>query len=180
MFRTKDYLWKFRFKPNGTWILLSLFNFNGWTARQGYVCTDMTATCMILRRIYCYGRCYDFDHIFGMCLTKISEMLWELSEMIYEGHQKIISLFRSSLMDGRDAMYDEKRGIWAILPHCVSFIDVTKSHVFRQGRNFEFLRSLYSGIKEFIVFCFALLQHLTDSYSFVMVLLRAVIMIYSY
>lgn len=155
-FSTEECLKQFRFKPKDMNRILSIFAFDGRTGRRGYVCSDITAACIILRRLSYPCRWYDVELMFGMCTSKMSEIFCELSESIYDKHKNLLTPFRGRLMSQRASIYAERiSSAGAMLPHCIGFIDVTKIQTCRPSGRHVLHQSLYSGHKRVhcLLFC---------------------------
>lgn len=155
-FSTQECLRQFQFRPEDMKHILPIFNYHGRTGRRGYVCSEITAACILLRRISYPCRWFDLGKMFGVGCSKLSEIFWELSEWIYEHHHRLLKPFRAALMENRAPVYASKiRSAGAMLPHCIGFIDVTKIHVCRPIGDNELQQSLYSGHKRihWLLFC---------------------------
>lgn len=156
IFSTLDCLRLFRFRPNDMGHVISFISFPGRTVRRGYVCSEITAACILLRRISYPSRWYELEYLFGMSCGKMSEIFWESCERVYNQHSSLISPFRSALMASRAHMYAQNiRGAGAMLPRCVGFIDVTKVLICRPGGPNQIQQSVYSGHKRVhcLLFC---------------------------
>ena len=106
----------------------------GKTSRSGYLCSAVTATCIVLRRMAYQCRWVDLELTLGMHSSALSEIFWEAIECLYEKRSHLLTTFRSDLLQDSAAAYAEvieARG--AALDNCVGLLDGAKVQMCRPG-----------------------------------------------
>ena len=139
----------FRFRSSEIGTISNVLGWtSGLTARSGYRCDAITASCIVLKRLSFPTRWRDLECIFGMRSSALCEVFWEVVETFLEGRGHLIETFRSELMTERAEMYAaaiHQKG--APLDNCVGFIDCTKVQMSRPGGAGTLQRACYSGHK---------------------------------
>lgn len=139
----------FRFRTFEVGIIAQLIGFTGGqTERSEYYCDDITAACVVMRRLAAPCRWHDLETTFGLRVCALSEVFWEALETFIGSCADQIEQFREDLMQPRAARYAEliqENG--AALDNCVGFIDCTKIQMQRPGGPGLMQRSVYSGHK---------------------------------
>lgn len=151
IFSEEQSLKEFRFRTTEIGTVADLIGFTiGKTTRKNYFCNDITAACIVLRRLAAPCRWSDLEHMFGMRMYKLSEVFWEALNGFVTEHAHLIETFRVDLMNERAQMYAEAIHLTgAPLDRCVGFMDGTKIQMERPGGPAVLQRAVYSGHKRF-------------------------------
>lgn len=142
---------EFRFRKSEIGTVCGVLSWGGGpTARSGYSCEAITATCIVLKRLSFPTRWRDLETVFGMRASALCEVFWEVVEGFIATRGSLIETFRSDLMHERAPLYAAaiyEKG--APLDNCAGFIDCTKIQMSRPGGRGSLQRACYSGHKRF-------------------------------
>jgi len=144
-----DALSEFRFRTREIGRIAEVMGWHGGlTKRSRYRCDNITACCIVLRKLATPCRWYDLETTFGMRSSKMSEVFWEVVECFVENKGHLLTELRVDLIEERAEQYAvavKEKG--APLDNCLGFIDCSKIEMSRPGGNGTLQRSCYSGHK---------------------------------
>lgn len=138
----------FRFRKHEVGTIMGIVNWNGATKRNRYACDEISATFLLLRRLYYPCRWTDLETTFGMHASALCEVFYECAWSLYDGHSSLITTFQKDLMHERAHLYAQcivTSG--GLLDKCVGFIDGTNIKMARLGGSRTLQRATYSGHK---------------------------------
>eukprot|EP00171_Calliarthron_tuberculosum_P001560 IDg1560t1 len=140
---------EFRFRKQEVPIINNIVNWTtGVTKRNRYVCEQVTATCILLRRLAYPSRWTDLEPMFGMHSSALSEVFYECAWSMHDGYASAVTTFQTDLMKERAHLYAQSiTASGGLLDNCVGFIDGTNIKMSRPGGAGTLQRSTYSGHK---------------------------------
>lgn len=137
----------FRFKATDIGRLAFRLAFPGRTSRNDYICDSVCATCILLHRLATVIRWYDVEPKFGFFSSQLSELFWDMVDLLIERVGHLLDL-RGAFLRSRAALYASAiKDAGAPLERCVGFVDCTKIRMSRPGGGGANQRSCYSGHK---------------------------------
>ena len=118
------------------------------TKKRQYVFDDITACCVVLRRLSSTSTCDDMKPVFGMRYSALSKVFWEAVERFVDAKGHLVTTLKEGLLQSGAARYAsaiEQCG--APLDSCIGFIYCTKIKMNRLGGHGSNQRACYSGHK---------------------------------
>eukprot|EP00171_Calliarthron_tuberculosum_P002822 IDg2822t1 len=145
----RQLLTDFRFKLAEMKKICDVLSWHGVTARNSYVCEPMVACAVLLFRLATPQRWYDSELKFGMFSSQLSEVFWEMVELLNSKCANRLEL-RAPFLVSRASIYANAiKNAGAPVQDCIGFIDCTKIRMQRPGGSNTNQRACYSGHKRF-------------------------------
>ena len=121
---------------------------NTFKCPQGTICNGLEALCLLLRRLAYPCRLSDLVPRFGRSVPKLSLVLSQVTDFIYDQHSHQIcdwneALLRPDMLEAYEAAISAKG---AALNNCFGFIDGTVGAICRPEKH---QRVVYNGHKRF-------------------------------
>lgn len=122
---------------------------SGVTMRNSYVCEPVLACALFLYRLATITRWFECETKFGMYTSHMSEVYWEIIELVNNKWGKLLDLRGPYLKERSESYAESIRQSGSSLEKCVGFIDCTKIRMARPGGRSSLQKACYSGHKRF-------------------------------
>lgn len=137
----------FRFRLTEIKKISDTLKWPGVTQRSSYICDPMIACAVMLFRLATTTRWYDAEIKFGMFSGQLSEVFWEMIELLLDKCGQNLVLDGENLVNSAEKYADAIHEAGAPYPDCIGFIDCTKIKMQRPGGHSSNQRACYSGHK---------------------------------
>eukprot|EP00171_Calliarthron_tuberculosum_P006166 IDg6166t1 len=127
--------------------LSDMLGWLGVTSRNSYVCEPVLAFTIFLFRMATTTQWYECELKFGMYSPIMSEIYWEIVELINEKCGSLLNLRRGFIQQRCETLRKRHKRCSAPLHDCVGFIDSTKIRMARPGGEDRIQNACYSGHK---------------------------------
>lgn len=146
--RQSTFLAQYRFKCEKLGVIAELVGWHGApTEHNRYRCNQVTAACIMLRRVSSPVRWADLENEFFMHCSAMFEVFWCAMKGFFSRHAHPLNL-RNNLLRELAPLYAECiHNSGAPLPCCIAFIDCTKINMCSLGGPNINQRCCYTGHK---------------------------------
>ena len=128
IFSTEECLRLFSFRQRDLSTVADVLAWSGKIERRRYTASNLTATCIVARRLSYPSRWFELEFLFGMSCQVISEIYWQILRECIPLYIKLFETLRSDLLNERARSFaDCISQCGAPLPNCIGFMDGTKT-----------------------------------------------------